>query len=196
MVSITLQFQKDLHFLLRRGHQDGRCTVTRRQSAPSIKDAIESCGVPHPEVDLILNGDRPVDFAHRAADGEFYEVFSTSAEHGSDTRGRLQENPLTDPRFIADVHLGRLARLLRMLGFDTRFDPAWSDSDLLVIMADENRALLTRDRRLLMVRSVVNGYCPRSDQGQRQAVEVVRRFGLAGRMAPLKRCMRCNGLCK
>ena len=66
--------------------------------------------------------------------------------------------------------------------------------ELLDLMARENRALLTRDRRLLMHTIVQHGYCLRSQNAEEQTIEVVRRFGLFELIAPFRRCLRCNAL--
>jgi uncharacterized protein with PIN domain len=59
-------------------------------------------------------------------------------------------------------------------------------------MTRENRALLTRDRRLLMHAVVQHGYCPRSQNADEQTIEVIRRFDLLEFVAPFTRCLRCN----
>jgi uncharacterized protein len=108
---------------------------------------------------------------------------------------RLQVH--TRDRFLADGHLGKLARNLRLLGLDTAYERDADDRRLLEIMTAEDRALLTRDRRLLMHSIVRHGYCPRADDAEEQTREVLRRFGLlhdAARLAPYRRCLRCNAL--
>jgi uncharacterized protein with PIN domain len=105
----------------------------------------------------------------------------------------------TGRRFIADGHLGTIARNLRLLGLDTAYERDADDRRLLEIMAAEDRALLTRDRRLLMHSIVRHGYCPRSSNGEDQAREVLRRFSLTDEherlsLAPYSRCLHCNAL--
>jgi uncharacterized protein with PIN domain len=100
--------------------------------------------------------------------------------------------PITISRFVADGHLGTLARNLRLLGFDVAYDSQAEDRQLLTVMEGENRALLTRDRRLLMHAVVRTGYCPRSQNADEQTVEVIRRFDLLLSLAPFTRCLRCN----
>ncbi len=67
------------------------------------------------------------------------------------------------------------------------------DGELASLAREERRCLLTRDRGLLMRAAVTHGYCLRSEVPAQQAVEVVHRFDLAGRLAPFSRCVRCNG---
>lgn len=140
-----------------------------------------------------MNG-APVDFSHQLlADAEI-GVFPVSAPPELFPAARLQRRGLD--RFVADGHLGKLARDLRLLGFDVVYDNTASDEALLAITAQEERALLTRDRRLLMHAVVRHGYCPRSDDPDKQIMEVIRRFGLAELVAPYTRCLQCNGLLK
>ena len=158
----------------------------------SVKDVIESCGVPHPEVDLILVNGQPVDFhyAHRE------QMRISSFIRWSTNLRNLRKNDYkstTVSRFVADGHLGKLARNLRLLGFDVAYDPQADDRQLLRVMERENRALLTRDRRLLMHAIVETGYYPRSQNADEQTVEVIRRFNLLDSIAPFTRCIRCNG---
>jgi uncharacterized protein len=156
----------------------------------SVKDVIESCGVPHPEVDLILVNKEPVDFRHALASPAEIEVYPVGTGSTIFKEKRLQIS--TNSVFVADGHLGRLTRNLRLLGFDVAYDPKAEDQQLLCTMKRENRALLTRDRRLLMHAVVRTGYCPRSQNANEQTVEVIRRFDLLGSLAPFTRCVRCN----
>ena len=147
----------------------------------------------------MANG-RPVGFGYRLPPDDRVEVFGLdrTAEPAADSRPKRQPNggsrpdpgrcPIP-PRFVLDGHLGRLARYLRMLGFDTRYDNRAADDELARLSADENRILLTRDRGLLK-RSVVRlGYLVRDDDPRRQLGEVCRSYGLAplgGAVQPLR----------
>jgi uncharacterized protein with PIN domain len=95
-------------------------------------------------------------------------------------------------KYVADGHLGGVTRNLRLLGFDVAYRQNADDRELLEVMARENRALLTRDRRLLMHGIVQHGYWPRSQNADEQTIEVVRRFDLRELIAPFTRCLRCN----
>ena len=186
---IRLKFHGDLPFFL--GTKTRRETVERAlREKTSVKDVIESCGVPHPEVDLILVDGQPLDFHHTLrtdADVDVYPVGSSSTH--------FEKHRLQVPRikhFIVDGHLGKLTRNLRLLGFDIAYDRKAHDQQLLSVMESENRALLTRDRRLLMHAVVQTGYSPRSQNAHEQTIEVVRRFDLFDLIAPFTRCLRCN----
>jgi uncharacterized protein len=159
----------------------------------SVKDVVEAVGIPHPEVAQLRVDGVAVGFGHRLTGGErvtVYPPFHTLA----DPSAPALAPPWPDPRrFVLDVHLGTLTRRLRLLGFDCWYRTHADDRDLARVAVAEDRILLTRDRGLLMRREVVHGYCPRSDHPDLQAGEVVDRFGLRTRAAPLSRCVRCNG---
>ena len=186
---VRLRFHSDLNVFL--GSKAGDAFIERPLTEKtSIKDVIESCGVPHPEVDLILVDEQPVGFNQTLANEAKVEVFPVQSRDTVHTDKRLQTTGIG--RFVADGHLGRLTRYLRLLGFDVAYDQAADDRQLLEVMVRENRALLTRDRRLLMHAIVQHGYCPRSQNANEQTIEVVRRFDLSKLIAPFTRCLRCN----
>jgi uncharacterized protein len=187
--TVRLHFHGDLNVFL--GSKAGEAVIDRQLAErTSIKDVIESCGVPHPEVDLILVDKQTVGFDHTVATNAKVEVFPVQNSGTFHAEKRLQIVGIS--RFVADGHLGGLTRNLRLLGFDVAYRQNADDRQLLEIMARENRALLTRDRRLLMHAIVQHGYCPRSQNADEQTIEVVRRFDLAGLIAPFTRCLRCN----
>jgi uncharacterized protein with PIN domain len=186
---VRLRFHGDLNVFLRSKASDA---VIERPLAEktSIKDVIESCGVPHPEVDLILVNDQTVGFGHTVDNDAKVEVFPVENRDTNHTEKRLQAIGIT--KFVADGHLGSLTRNLRLLGFDVAYPKHTDDRQLLEIMARENRVLLTRDRRLLMHWIVQHGYYPRSQNADEQTIEIIRRFDLSKLIAPFTRCLRCN----
>ena len=160
----------------------------------TVKDRIESFGVPHVEVDLILVNGQSVDFSYRVQDGDRISIYPVFESFDIAGLTRLRPEPLRDPRFVLDVHLGRLAAYLRMLGFDSLYQNRCSDERLAELSHEEHRILLTRDVGLLKRGSVTHGYYLRTTQPRRQLAEVIRRFDL-GRLAnPFTRCLRCNTL--
>jgi len=163
---------------------------------PTVKDAVESLGVPHVEVDLILVNGEPVGFDYRLAPGDRVDVYSVcdllDIESAVCLRPRHQAS--RGAVFVADVHLRKLVRLLRLLGFDALWSATATDSELARTSATGERILLTRDRQLLKRRSIVHGTWIRSTDAIEQVCEVIRRFRLRGRIAPFSRCTVCNGL--
>lgn len=156
-----------------------------------MKDLVESLGVPHTEVVHLTVDGEPAGFGHRLVGGETVEAFPPAL---IDRPGGSVRPPAPPRAFACDVHLGTLARRLRLLGFDTWYANDVGDTALVRLAVGQRRVLLTRDRGLLSRAVVVHGYLPRSDDADEQLHEVVRRFGLQHAAAPLTRCVRCNGL--
>jgi uncharacterized protein with PIN domain len=161
---------------------------------PSVKDAIEALGAPHTEVDLILVNGRSVGFDHHLVEGDDVSVFPVFESIDITPLVRLREKPLRDPKFIGDVHLGKLSRLLRLLGFDTLYRNDYDDPAIVELAVAQKRCILTRDRGILKRKAVTHGYCLRSTVPLVQAHEVVRRFDLKGLARPFTRCLECNGI--
>jgi uncharacterized protein with PIN domain/sulfur carrier protein ThiS len=159
----------------------------------SIKDFLESLGIPHPEIDVIVVNGEPVDFGHAVLDGDRVAVYPRFHSFDVDP---LRAGPASDPepRFVADVHLGRLTAYLRFAGFDTLYRNDYSDHELVAVSAEEARTLLTRDVGVLKHRLVSRGCFVRAIEPARQLVEVLRRFDLVDRASPFTRCVRCNSL--
>lgn len=160
---------------------------------PSVKDAIEAIGVPHTEVDLILVDGESVDFTRRLEGGERVAVYPTFERLDIGPVTRLRAQPLRQPRFVLDVHLGKLARWLRLLGFDALYRNDYDDDAIVLLSLAESRIILTRDRGLLKHAAVTRGHWVRATEPRRQLAEVVRAFDLRGAMRPFTRCLLCNG---
>ena len=146
----------------------------------SIKHLIESLGVPHPEIGRVQINDQEGTLGTITRDGDQVQVYP------------IPDGCPIEPRFLLDNHLGRLAAYLRMLGFDCLYHRDYSDEELAELLLLEERILLTRDRRLLMRKAVLYGYCPRSLDSLQQLTEVIQRFDLAKQIKPFHRCLRCN----
>ncbi len=160
--------------------------------SPTAKSAIEAFGVPHVEVARIDRAGEEMQFSDRISPDDriaVYPVFRTFEI----ARAGIGWGGLSHPlRFLADIHLRKLARLLRLLGIDTEIGQ--TDADLSSESILSRRVLLTRDRQLLMRRELAHGYWVRSTDPIAQVVEVARRFRLAPQMKRLQRCSVCNGV--
>jgi hypothetical protein len=99
---------------------------------------------------------------------------------------------LRDPRFVADGHLGKLARHLRMAGFDTLCDNDWDDDEIVQVSLVQKRTILTRDKGMLRRKEVERGYFVRATESEAQLAEVVRALQLEALVAPFTRCRECN----
>jgi uncharacterized protein len=190
MARATFRFYAELNDLLHWQWRQRDIVHAFREPA-SVKDRIEAHGVPHTEVELILVNGAPADFAYPLRDGDRISAYPFMA---------ILENPhpLRQPyprgRFVLDQHLGRLAAYLRLLGLDCVHRALFPDEDVARIAVDENRILLSRDRRLLMRRAIVHGGVVHATDPMEQVPEVLHRFGAPEAIAPFSRCMACNGL--
>lgn len=146
----------------------------------SLKHLIESLGVPHTDFGRVLVNDHHTEASHRLREGDLVTVYPA-------------DYPLENEAcFVLDNHLGQLATYLRMLGFDSLYRNDYQDDELAEVACEEGRALLTRDRRLLMRKAIRLGYCIHQTDPRQQAVEVLKRFKLQGQVRPFQRCLRCN----
>ncbi len=188
-----LRFYAELKDFLTAHRRSGRVSRTF-DVAGSVKDMIEACGVPHTEVDLILVNGESVNFSYRVGDGDRISVYPVFEAFDVSSLVRVRPQALRRTRFVLDGHLGRLARYLRLVGFDTSYSNAWSDHELVSISTGQHRILLTRDVGLLKHGAVTHGYYVRATDPPRQLTEILGRFHLADCLVPFTRCMQCNGL--
>jgi uncharacterized protein with PIN domain len=159
----------------------------------TVKDMIESFGVPHTEVELIVVNSESVAFSHVIRNGDRIAVYPMFESFDITGELKVRQQALREPKFILDVHLGKLAAYLRMLGFDAAYRNCSGDRELVDAASQQQRILLTRDRGLLKHSSVTHGYLVRQTDSRRQLVEIMARFDLAGSVRPFTRCMVCNG---
>jgi hypothetical protein len=157
----------------------------------TVKHAIEALGVPHTEVELVLVDGESVPFERRLAGGERVAVYPAFEAFDIGPLLRVRAQPLREPRFIADAHLGALARLLRFVGHDTLYRNAFGDAELVATARAGHRTVLTRDRGLLMRREVTHGLYVRATVPAEQLREVLQRLHLGPRPGAV-RCLLCN----
>jgi len=160
----------------------------------SVKDMIESLGVPHTEIEVILVNGESVGFDRNVEDGDRIAVYPMFEALDVSPLVRLRERPLRDVRFALDANLGALTRYLRLCGFDALYRNDWRDEDLARCAVTERRVLLTRDRELLKRSIVTHGYFVRAHKPRGQLKEVCERLDLWNAIVPYRRCIRCNGL--
>ncbi len=161
---------------------------------PSVKDAIEANGIPHAEVDLILVNSISVDFSYKLRNGDIVSVYPVFETLDITSQVHLRAKPLRISKFILDVHLGKLAKHLRLCGFDTLYRKDYNDIEIINISSSEKRIILTHDVELLKNKKVTHGYWIRSQYLNEQLKEVLLRFNLKHQLLPFTRCLECNGL--
>ncbi len=159
-----------------------------------MKDAIEAIGIPHAEVDVIFVNGVSVRLSHTLRNGDEVQVWPASCDEVGPGVVHLLKMPAGERRYVLDVHLGKLARLLRMVGFDALYRNDYIDAEIVEIAREEKRIILTRDIGILKIGEVRCGYWIRSQHPRKQLHEVMERFDLWSGMKPFHRCITCNGI--
>lgn len=192
--TLTLILDEELTALLSRkyrGKKEIDYPLTRRAS---IKDIIEALRIPHTEVSAIFHNNTEISFFHIPEAGESFFLHSFSPGTDVTRPTLLRPDPLLTTSFIVDINVGKLARLLRMSGIDTLYDPQWQEKDLAELAAAGRRILLSRNRDLLRRKCVLWGHLVRAEQPERQLLEIITLFGLHDAIKPFSRCLQCNAL--
>lgn len=189
---ILIRFYSELNDFLR-NHPKKEDIRYSFQGRRSIKDLIESFGVPHVEVDLILVNGISTGFDYIVKNGDRISVYPMFESCNIEAISKLKRKALRDTKFVLDVHLGKLALYLRLLGFDTDYRNFRDDAELAEISKEQQRILLTRDRQLLMRSIVEKGLIIRNTDPFLQIVEILNRLDLWDVVIPFSRCTVCNG---
>ncbi len=195
MKKVCFRFYEELNDFLPEEKHKVRFTHNYIDRA-SVKDVIESLGVPHTEVDLILINSKSVGFDYLINNGDNISVYPVFESLDITIVQHLRPKPLREPKFIADVHLGKLTRYLRMMGFDVLYKNNFDDKEIVSLSLAEMRAILTKDRGILKRSEVTHGYWVRSTKIKEQVIEVIKRFDLKNIIKEFSRCIECNSMLK
>jgi len=194
MTVVTFTFHNNLKKLLRKKLVSRSSFQHNFEHRASIKDVIESLGVPHPVIGRLTVNDHDVDFNYILLDMDTIRVSPLTPPVNPLEPGILRPIPLPRIAFVVDVNVGKLALLLRMLGFDTLYGNEVKNGKLAEIASSRNRILLTRDTSLLKRKIIMHGYLVQDQDPVRQVAEVVRLYDLVHSIKPMSRCMPCNGI--
>jgi uncharacterized protein with PIN domain/sulfur carrier protein ThiS len=177
----SFHFHGELAEFLARPHR-GKAFRYGCARAATLKNAIEALGVPHTEVGALTVNGEPATLQRIVREGDAIEIhpYQSGSEMG------------TVSIFLADAHLGGLARFLRMLGYDTLHENAFSDAEIRRIASEEKRIVLTRDRELLKCGDIARGCYVHALKPEAQLREVAARYDLAASARPFTRCLTCN----
>ncbi|HEX8874337.1 MAG TPA: Mut7-C RNAse domain-containing protein [Nitrosospira sp.] len=191
MVTATFRFYEELNDFLppERRKLEFASPCAR---AATTKHMIEALGVPHTEVELILVNGESVGFDRLLEEGDRVAVFPKFEMLDVTPALRVREHPLRVIRFIADAHMGGLAHLLRMAGFDTLYDNNFHDNEIEAIVVRDGRIVLTRDRELLKRRAITHGCYVHALKPSEQFCEIFDRLDLARGARPFTLCLECN----
>lgn len=158
----------------------GGTVRVRADGTSTLGHVIEAAGVPLPEVGAIFINGTLAQPSHQPDPGDRIRVEAIS-----------RPQPLAEATFLLDVHLGALARRMRLVGLDTAYSNDLDDDALIELANSERRVLLTKDRELLRRRRLWLGAYVRGDRADEQLADVLDRF--APPLAPWTRCVACNG---
>lgn len=161
---------------------------------PVIKDIIESLNIPHTEVDLILSNGNPVNFEYKLKDSDYISVYPEFKSLDLPEEFHLIKKYKGGHKFICDSHLGKLARYLRLFGFDTLYNRNINTDNIIRLANEESRTVLTRSILLLKNSNILSGYWIRSENPLEQLIQVLSQLELMKEINPLKRCIVCNGV--
>lgn len=192
MTPLHLQFTDPLMvFLKKRRHNSPIfCALNRKTT---IKDIIESYGVPHTEVGQIMADGVAMNFDWYPENNHTIKISHIVPPFDVYRPSLLRQTPIGAIKFIVDVNVGRLAQLLRLIGMDTAYIPEALDAEIADKAARERRIVLTKDVGLLKRKCIVFGKFVRAIHPEEQLKEVVDFFGLQGPFSPFSRCLLCNG---
>ncbi|HEX37823.1 MAG TPA: hypothetical protein ENG70_03060 [Candidatus Cloacimonetes bacterium] len=193
MLHIHLRFYEELNVFIPQEFRKKRFSHTLKVQT-SVKDLVESFNVPHTQVDMILVNQKQVDFSHIIKDHDDISVFPYFHRFKIEAISKISHPKPEIIRFIADNHLGNLARDLRMLGLDTLHNERFIHHELVEQANSQERILLTKDRNILKRNDLNFGYYVYANQDADQLAEVVLQFDLADKLSPLSRCLRCNAI--
>lgn len=160
---------------------------------PSVKDVIESVGVPHTEIELVLINNCLTVLDQQVKENDRISVypFFYQLEIANSEKSAIK---MPDKiKFILDVHLGKLNNMLRILGFDCYYRNNLDDDEIIDIAYNEERIILSRDLGIFKNNKVKYGYFPRSQDPKIQLKEILERYNLKTKIKPLSRCIKCNG---
>lgn len=193
MTTAQIFFHENLQELLRTKKR-GQLQRVEFNGDQTIKHLVESLGIPHTEVGRLTLGEQEIGFGYLVKNGDQLRVFPASAALDKLSGMVVDETITISPRFLLDNHLGKLASHLRMLGFDADYSNQYQDQELADLAFSNARILLSRDRQLLMRKTIRYGYLLRSMIPDEQLLEVLERFNLFAGIRLFKRCMTCNHL--
>lgn len=191
---VYIHFHGWLTTLIQRVRRSNGLLTPALNRRTSIKDLIESFGVPHTEVGSIEINRQLVPFDHIIEGESTVEIFPSQPPVNVLSPCLLRPKSLAAIRFLVDSNVAKLAGKLRMAGFDTLHDPLLHDAQLADMANETNRILLSRDIQLLKRKKIEFGHFVRETIPDRQLAEIIHFYDLSDAIRPFSRCMLCNGI--
>jgi hypothetical protein len=192
MPTLHLVLSQRLVSLLSRKYGECRSItypITRRAS---IKDIIESMGIPHTEIGKICSENKRIDFGFIPETTMTINISEIVPPFDVTCPTFLRPFPLKKIHFIADLNVSKLAALLRMSGIDAEISQDLSDNEIASLAYEKQRIVLSKDLGLLKHRKITFGRYVRSVYPEDQLKEIINFFSLKPHLQPFSRCLRCN----
>jgi len=193
MLKVTFRFYEELNDFLPKYRRKADFEAMFKGKR-SIKDMIESFGVPHTEVDLILVDGKSVDFNYILQDKDRVSVYPVFEFLNITKVTHLRKIPLRRNKFIADINLGNIVKYMRALGFDLFYDSLLSTREIIEISKRENRIILTKDSKLLKFKDVSHGIYIHTGTTIEQIRRILNYLDIKDDIKPFSRCLQCNTL--
>lgn len=191
MTIAVIQFHDSLQELIRPRNSDPHQRIGFK-GRQTIKHLVESLGVPHTEIGQLRTKETEIGLGYLVKNRDMLDAFPATPERdhlsGMFSNGRM----VIPARFILDNHLGKLANDLRLLGIDALYNNQYDDRELAENAVSRDLILLSRDRQLLMRKSIQYGYLVRSLFPDEQLREILERFDLFSKINLFERCALCN----
>jgi hypothetical protein len=158
----------------------------------SVGEKIQSLGISTDEIDLIMINQQSKGFDYLLQDGDRISVYPVFELFDLSGITQLREKPLRNPAFICDVHLGRLCKYLRMLGWDTLYSNHYTSEEIIAISSQEKRILLSKSIKLIRHKEITHAYWIRSSDPLEQVKDLINKLDISNQADPLTRCLNCN----
>lgn len=190
-MKIFIQFEREFDFFLTTNQKGSQFEYLLNRQA-SVKDIIESLGVPHTEVGSITFNHQEIDFSYIPPAQGVLQVHGIDPPFTVLSPSLLRPLPLKSLKFVADINVIRLGRLLIILGFDVSYSSTWSDSEIADIAQTRSRIVLTRDTNLLKRKKIIFAKRIKANLPYDQLIEIIDFFGLKNLISFFSRCTGCN----
>ena len=193
MNSLYIRFYEELNDFLPQNKRKLKYEI-QFSGKQTVKNIIQSQNIPHTEVDLIIVNGESVNFDYLVKNNDHISVYPEFEALDISPIYKLRKKPLRITKFVLDVHLGKLTKYLRLMGFDAKYENNFSDKEIVEIAIKEKRIILTCDTGILKRALVERGYKVRNKTPKNQLTEIFKRFDLYDNIKLLKRCSKCNGV--
>jgi len=194
-MNITIRFYEELNNYLNADIRKQDIFIETKEGS-SVGDIIGLFGVPCSVVDLILVNGQSSNFDYILQEKDHVSIYPVFERFNIESISMIKHSPLRKIKFLCDVHLGRLAKYLRMLGFDTFYKNAYDQNMLFKLLNEDKRILLSQDKKILLCKKIIRRYRIKQTGSGEQLREVISYFDLKNHIVPMSRCLECNGIVK